>query len=233
MDWPSGHTSGDVHRNFPMDKAEALPSRLYSNRPTPPNTGRRKRRILTCWLNSQVVGTVVECYPIRLGGQADGSRAVSGLVFACGRSDGGAARGGRGGAVGTAAGCGLAGDDRTWRGRRAALCALRQRRFCLSGQGARSAPLSVQGLREDIRRAHRHGAVGSAPQGALAVVRRVVGRRGDDTRVCHALRDCAEHGASLGATASWRRFGKRRTGLPGSSRPTRPSCLRAGRASGS
>ena len=36
-----------------------------------------------------------------------------------------------------------------------------------------------------------------------------------------------------GATASWRRFGKRRTGLPGSSRPTRPSCLRAGRASGS
>ena len=26
----------------------------------------------------------------------------------------------------------------------------------------------VQGLREDIRRAHRHGAVGSAPQGALS-----------------------------------------------------------------
>ena len=53
------------------------------------------------------------------------------------------------------------------------LCALRHRRFCLSGQGARSALLSVQGLREDIQRAHRHGAVGSAPQGALAVVRRV------------------------------------------------------------
>ena len=45
--------------------------------------------------------------------------------------------------------------------------------------------------------AHRYGAVGSAPQGALAVVRRVVGRRGDDTRVCRALRDCSEHGASL------------------------------------
>ena len=142
-------------------------------------------------------------------------------------------RGGRGGAVGTAAGCGLAGDDRTWRGRRAALCALRQRRFCLSGQGARSAPLSVQGLREDIRRAHRHGAVGSAPQGALAVVRRVVGRRGDDTRVCRALRDLRRARRIAGATASWRRSGKRRTGLPGSSRPTRPSCLRAGRASGS
>ena len=79
------------------------------------------------------------------------------------------------------------------------------------GKGARSAPLSV--LREDIRRAHRHGAVGS--EGALAVVRRVVGRRGDDTRVCRALRDCAEHGASLGATASWRRSGKGRTGLSG------------------
>ena len=54
-----------------------------------------------------------------------------------------------------------------------------------------------KGLWEDIRCAHRHGAVGSAPQGALAVVRRVVDLRGDDTRVCRALRDCAEHGASL------------------------------------
>ena len=184
-------------------------------------------------LNSQVVGTVVECYPIRLGGQADGSRAVSGLVFACGRSDGGAARGGRGGAVGTAAGCGLAGDDRTWRGRRAALCALRQRRFCLSGQGARSAPLSVQGLREDIRRAQparRCRDCTTRSAGCRSASRWPKGRRYARLPRAAGLRRARR---IAGATASWRRFGKRRTGLPGSSRPTRPSCLRAGRASGS
>ena len=36
-----------------------------------------------------------------------------------------------------------------------------------------------------------------------------------------------------GATASWRRCARRRTGLRGSSRRTRPSSLRAGRGSGS
>ena len=36
-----------------------------------------------------------------------------------------------------------------------------------------------------------------------------------------------------GVTASWRRCAKRRTGLPGSSRRTRPSFSRAGRGSGS
>ena len=33
-----------------------------------------------------------------------------------------------------------------------------------TGQGTRSSPLSVQGLREDIRRAHGHGAVGPTPR---------------------------------------------------------------------
>ncbi len=37
---------------------------------------------------------------------------------------------------------------------------------------------------------------------------------------------------SAGATASWRRFGSRRTGSPGSSRPTKPSRSKAARASG-
>ena len=69
------------------------------------------------------------------------------------------------------------------------------------GQGARSAPLSVQGLRE--RRAHRHGAEKERwlSFGGLRRARRIA--------------------------ASWRRFGKRRTGLPGSSRPTRPSAAGA------
>ena len=35
------------------------------------------------WLNSQTVGAMVELSPIRVGGQADGSRAVSGLVLSC------------------------------------------------------------------------------------------------------------------------------------------------------
>ena len=72
--------------------------------------------------------------------------------------------------------------------------------------------------------AHRHGAVGSAPQGALAVVRRVVGRRGDGYARLPRAAGLLRARRIAGATASWRRSGKRRTGLPGSSRPTRPSC---------
>ena len=48
-----------------------------------------------------------------------------------------------------------------------------------------------------LRRAHGHGAVGPAPQGALAGLRRLAWRRRDDPRGCQALQDCAEHGASL------------------------------------
>ena len=48
------------------------------------------------------------------------------------------------------------------------------------GKAPRPAPLSLQSLREDIRRAHRHGAVGASPQGALAGLRRLAGRRRDD-----------------------------------------------------
>ena len=80
---------------------------------------------------------------------------------------------------------------------RAALSALRQRRRRLAGQGARSAALPVQGLRQDIRCPHRYSAVRPALQGALAGLRRGLGRRGDDCRVRRALRDCAEYGVSL------------------------------------
>ena len=46
-------------------------------------------------------------------------------------------------------------------------------------------------LWEDIRRAHRYGAVGASPQGALAGLRRFAGRRRDDPGGRRALRDCA------------------------------------------
>ena len=79
-------------------------------------------------------------------------------------------------------------------------------------------------LWEDIRRAHRYGAVGASPQGALAGLRRLAGRRRDDPG---GRRRCgiARARRIAGATASWRRFGKRRTGLPGSWRRTRPYVL--------
>ena len=103
----------------------------------------------------------------------------------------------------------------------------------VAGQGARSAPLPVQGLREDIRRAHRHGAVGAAPQGALAGLRRLACRRRDGKRHLPSAAGLRRARRIAGVTASWRRFAKLRTGLPGSSRPTRPSFSRAGRGSGS
>ena len=48
------------------------------------------------------------------------------------------------------------------------LSSLRRRRGGVAGQGTRSASLSLQGLWEDIRRAHRHGAVGPAQERWLA-----------------------------------------------------------------
>ena len=69
-------------------------------------------------------------------------------------------------------------------------------------RGARSSPFPVQGLREDVRCTHGHGAVGAAPQGALAVLWRLACRGRDDQGVRRALRDCAEHGASLATPLS-------------------------------
>ena len=81
--------------------------------------------------------------------------------------------------------------------RRAALPALRQRRRLSRGKARGSAALPLQGLRQDIRRPHRHSAVRPALQGALAVLRRGLGRRGDGCGVCRAMRDCAEYSSSL------------------------------------
>ncbi len=82
------------------------------------------------------------------------------------------------------------------------------------GTARGSSPCPVQGLWEEVRCADRHSAVGPAPQGALAGLWRRARRR-------------------AGATAFWRRCARRRAGLPGSSRLTRPSFSRAARGSGS
>ena len=67
-------------------------------------------------------------------------------------------------------------------------------------RGARRAVCGATAARpaaRDIRCPHRHSAVRPALQGALAPLRRGLGRRGDDCRVCRALRDCAEYGSPL------------------------------------
>ena len=98
-------------------------------------------------------------------------------------------------------------------GRRCALCG------CGSG-GTR-----CKACGEDLRlRAARRCRV--APAGTLAVVRRraigLIRARGRALRVAPARRRWR--------SASWRRFAALKTLKPGSSKPTRPPCLRAGRA---
>ncbi|MCY4548579.1 MAG: hypothetical protein OXC28_09455 [Defluviicoccus sp.] len=71
-------------------------------------------------------------------------------------------------------------------------------RRCVVGQGARSSPLPVQGVREDLRCAHGHGVVGSAPQGALAVLWRLAWRR-------QTIKECVERCGIAPSTAHrWR-----------------------------
>ena len=114
-----------------------------------------------------------------------------------------------------------------------ACAALRQRRGGVARQGTRSSPLSVQGLREDIRlgeisRARRCRACterwlafGASPQA----------RRSERLPALRGLRRARR---IAGVTASWRRVRQAPvSGLPGSARRTRPSLSRAGRGSGS
>ena len=92
----------------------------------------------------------------------------------------------------------------------------RRRRGCVAGQGARSSPLPLQGVREDVWRAHAGtGAVGAAPQGALAVLWRLAWRGRDDQGVRPRAAGLRRARRIAGATASWRRSSRRRTGLPG------------------
>ena len=68
--------------------------------------------------------------------------------------------------------------------------------------GAWSAALPVQGLWQDLQRADGHAAVGPAPQGALAVVRRLACGGGDGEGVGGALRCGGEHGVPLASPLS-------------------------------
>ena len=99
-----------------------------------------------------------------------------------------------------------------------------------SRDGAGSAALPVQGLRQDLQRAERYAAVGLAPQGTLAVVRGVAGEGGDGEGLGGALRRGGEHGVPLASPVSGggaERFGGAQ-GDRGSGRDLRH--WRAGRA---
>ena len=91
-----------------------------------------------------------------------------------------------------------------------------------------------KGLRQDLQRAERYAAVGLAPQGTLAVVRGVAGRRGRREGVGGTLRCGGEHGIPLASPVSGggaERFGGAQ-GDRGSGRDLRPGepegCARAG-----
>src|SRR3954465_10548587 len=107
----------------------------------------------------------------RLGGE---QRAALGRALAAGSGGpGGGARAARGGGRGRAGG-GTADRGSVRRG--AALPALRRREVAALGVRQRAAPLSVQGLPEDLQRADRYLPGAAAQEGLLAALRR--GARG-------------------------------------------------------
>ena len=135
-------------------------------------------------------------FPIRFR-EGDGwIRSDFGTGSRCGRSDAGAAPGGLGGAVGTAAGRGCACGDR------ARVDDERRCPHCASAGAVSRGKGAVCGATA-ARPAARHSAPSPA-QRCPACTTRSAGcpsarpcRRGDDCRVCRALRDCAEYGVSL------------------------------------
>ena len=136
--------------------------------------------------------------------QDDGSGGISGLAVGRGSADRGAADGGGAGAFNRSERGEIDRGGGAGRRRVSDLPALRRGRRGAQGQGARPVALSLQILRADLQRGDRDAASGAAQEGALAVVRGVLGGGRDGGDIRAALRPRAVDRLPVAAPVSGR-----------------------------
>ena len=132
----------------------------------------------------------------------DASSRISGVAFARGRSDGGAATRGACGSLGPVGGGCIGRGGGVECGCGSPVSALRHSRGSFDGSCAGIAALSLQGLRSDVQRGDGNAVVGSSPQGALAIVRGFAVEGGEGEGFGSALRGCGDDSVSLAPPVS-------------------------------